>query len=66
VVAIAAQDAGKEALARWAAGDQAAFAWIVGEYQGMVFSIAYHFLRDQWLAEELSAKLKSLVVQFKT
>jgi RNA polymerase sigma-70 factor (ECF subfamily) len=57
VVAIAARDAGKAALARWATGDQTAFAWIVGEYQSMVFSIAYHFLRDRGLAEELAQEV---------
>ena len=57
MVAIAARDAGKAALARWATGDQTAFAWIVGEYQSMVFSIAYHFLRDRGLAEELAQEV---------
>jgi RNA polymerase sigma-70 factor (ECF subfamily) len=57
VVAIAAKESGKEALARSAGGDQSAFAWIVREHQTMVFSIAYHFLRDRWLAEELAQEV---------
>jgi len=44
-------------LARSARGDQAAFAWIMREHQAMVFSIAYHFLRDRWLAEELAQEV---------
>ena len=54
LVAHAAVNEGREALARSAHGDQAAFAMIVREHQGMVFSMAYHFLRDRWLAEELA------------
>jgi len=57
VVAIAAIDAGKATLARAAGGDPSAFAWIVGEHQAMVFGIAYHFLRDRWLAEELAQEV---------
>jgi len=57
VVAIAARVAEKEALARSAVGDPSAFACIVREHQGMVFSIAYHFLRDRWLAEELAQEV---------
>jgi RNA polymerase sigma-70 factor (ECF subfamily) len=41
-------------LARSASGDEAAFADIVREHQAMVFSIAYHFLRDRSLAEDLA------------
>jgi hypothetical protein len=33
-------------LALSAGGDELAFAGIVREHQAMVFSIAYHFLRD--------------------
>lgn len=36
---------------------RAAFAEIVGEHQGMVFSIAYHFLRDRALAEEIAQEV---------
>lgn len=35
-------------------GDEADFAGIVRAHQGMVFSIAYHFLRDRSLAEDLA------------
>ena len=38
-------------------GDQAGFAEIVEEHQGMVFSIAYHFLRNSSLAEELAQEV---------
>ena len=38
-------------------GDQAAFEQIVHQHQGMVFSLAYHFLRDRSLAEELSQEV---------
>lgn len=34
-------------------GDSEAFAEIVREYQGMVFSIAWHFLHDRELAEDV-------------
>src|SRR5438552_17555699 len=57
LVADAAVNEGREALARSAHGDQAAFAMIVREHQGMVFSMAYHFLRDRWLAEELAQEV---------
>lgn len=42
---------GKDELAF---GDEADFAGIVRAHQGMVFSIAYHFLRDRSLAEDLA------------
>jgi RNA polymerase sigma-70 factor, ECF subfamily len=42
---------GKDELAF---GDDADFAGIVRAHQGMVFSIAYHFLRDRSLAEDLA------------
>jgi RNA polymerase sigma-70 factor (ECF subfamily) len=45
------------ALARSALGDQLAFAEIVRQHQGMVFSLACHFLRDRWLAEELAQEV---------
>jgi hypothetical protein len=35
-------------------GNKAAFAEIVREHQGMVFSIAYHFLHDRTIAEEVA------------
>jgi RNA polymerase sigma-70 factor (ECF subfamily) len=40
-----------------ATGEIPAFADIVGEYQGMVFGLAYHFLRDRGLAEELAQEV---------
>jgi RNA polymerase sigma-70 factor, ECF subfamily len=46
-----------EILARSARGDHLAFAEIVREHQGMVFSLAYHFLRDRALAEELAQEV---------
>ena len=45
------------ALARSALGDQLAFAEIVRQHQGMVFSLACYFLRDRWLAEELAQEV---------
>jgi len=45
------------ALARSALGDQLAFAEIVRQHQGMVFSMACHFLRDRSLAEELAQEV---------
>jgi len=32
------------------------FEAVVREYQAMVFSLAYHFLRDQGIAEELAPR----------
>ncbi len=43
-----------EALAAAIAGDGGAFAQLVREHQGMVFSVAYNFLRDSARAEELA------------
>jgi len=51
-VTTSALDRCEEALARMAKGDLSAFADIVKEHQSMVFSIAYHFLHDQSLADE--------------
>jgi RNA polymerase sigma-70 factor (ECF subfamily) len=52
------QTAGPEdTLARSALGDQAAFADIVRQHQGMVFGLAMHFLRDRALAEELAQEV---------
>ncbi len=42
------------ALARWARGDPSAFEEIVREHQAMVFSMAYYFLRDRSVAEEIA------------
>ena len=38
-------------------GDHRAFAEIVREHQGMVFSIAWHFLSDRALAEDLAQEV---------
>ncbi len=38
-------------------GDAQAFADLVREHQGMVFSIAYHFLQDRSLAEDLAQEV---------
>jgi len=46
-----------EVLARSVQGDHLAFAEIVREHQSMVFSLAYHFLRDRSLAEELAQEV---------
>lgn len=57
------QTAGREderlnlALTQSAQGDSLAFATLVQEHQGMVFSIAYHFLRDRALAEDLGQEV---------
>ena len=45
------------ALIRSAQGDPLAFAELVREHQGMVFSIAYHFLQDSALAEDLAQEV---------
>lgn len=45
------------ALAQSARGDSLAFATLVQEHQGMVFSIAYHFLHDRALAEDLAQEV---------
>ena len=46
-----------QALLQAAAGDRDAFAQIVREHASMVFSIGYHCLRDQGVAEELSQEV---------
>jgi len=43
-----------ETLGRLAKGDVSAFEEIVKEHQSMVFSIAYHFLHDRSLADEVA------------
>lgn len=43
-----------EALAAAIRGDAAGFAALVREHQSLVFSVAYHFLRDRARAEELA------------
>jgi RNA polymerase sigma-70 factor, ECF subfamily len=45
------------ALQRSAQGDSTAFAELVREHQGMVFSIAYHYLQDRSLAEDLAQEV---------
>jgi RNA polymerase sigma-70 factor, ECF subfamily len=45
------------ALERASQGDSAAFAELVREHQGMVFSIAYHYLQDRSLAEDLAQEV---------
>ena len=47
----------QETLARATEGDQAAFAEIVRQHQAMVFSLAYHFLHDRGVAEELAQEV---------
>lgn len=47
----------KLALARSAQGDELAFADLVRQHQSMVFSIAYHFLQDRSLAEDLAQEV---------
>lgn len=48
---------GEALLTKSRKGDQSAFADIVREHQSMVFSIAWHFLRDRALAEELGQEV---------
>jgi RNA polymerase sigma-70 factor, ECF subfamily len=50
-------DQTEEALALAASGDDFAFARLVRTHQSMVFSLAYHFLRDRALAEELAQEV---------
>lgn len=45
------------ALRRASGGDSTAFAELVREHQGMVFSIAYHYLQDRSLAEDLAQEV---------
>lgn len=45
------------ALTQSAQGDSQAFAELVQQHQGMVFSIAYHFLHDRALAEDLAQEV---------
>jgi RNA polymerase sigma-70 factor (ECF subfamily) len=45
------------ALTLSAQGDSLAFAELVQKHQGMVFSIAYHFLHDRALAEDLAQEV---------
>lgn len=47
----------EEALIRATGGDPAAFADLVREHQAMVFSLAWHFLRDRSGAEELAQEV---------
>jgi RNA polymerase sigma-70 factor (ECF subfamily) len=44
-------------VAKSAQGDPAAFTEIVRDYQSMVFSLAYHFLRNRSAAEELAQEV---------
>ena len=53
----ALEDSVERSLARCAVGDSSAFADIVREHQTMVYSLALHFLRNQWLAEELAQEV---------
>jgi len=46
-----------DTIERSASGDQFAFEQIVRQHQGMVFSMACHFLRDRSLAEELAQEV---------
>jgi RNA polymerase sigma-70 factor (ECF subfamily) len=51
------EDRLEAALSRSAQGDSTAFAELVREHQGMVFSIAYHYLQDRALAEDLAQEV---------
>jgi RNA polymerase sigma-70 factor, ECF subfamily len=44
-------------LTRAQAGDRSAFAEIIKHHQAMVFSIAYHFLNDPSVAEEVAQEI---------
>jgi len=52
-----ADDLAGAQLARAAAGDHGAFAAIVRQHQGMVYSMALNFLRDHAGAEELAQEV---------
>ena len=41
-------------LQRAQTGDQAAFGWIIGHHQAMVFSAALHFFRNRTSAEDIA------------
>ena len=47
----------KAALAQAVRGDQSAFAEIVTQHQAMVFSIAWHYLQDRSLAEDVAQEV---------
>ncbi len=47
----------EEILTRAARGEQTAFTQLVREHQSMVYSLAYHSLRDQPVAEELAQEV---------
>lgn len=47
----------EQALWRCRGGDRDAFAVLVREHQAMVFSIAYNFLRNDAVAEELAQEV---------
>ena len=51
------EDRLKLALTGSVQGDSMAFAELVREHQGMVFSIAYHYLQDRSLAEDLAQEV---------
>jgi RNA polymerase sigma-70 factor (ECF subfamily) len=50
-------DQADDALERAAKGDQSAFGELVEVHQAKVFSLAYHFLRDRGVAEELAQEV---------
>lgn len=52
-----ADDLASAQLAQAAAGDAGAFAAIVRQHQGMVYSMALHFLRNHAVAEELAQEV---------
>jgi RNA polymerase sigma-70 factor, ECF subfamily len=47
----------QDAVAGLAKGEAPSFEWIVRRYQGMVFSLAYHFSHDRALAEDLAQEV---------
>ena len=47
----------QDAVAGLAKGESPSFEWMVRRYQGMVFSLAYHFSRDRALAEDLAQEV---------
>jgi len=51
------EDRLKLALTQSVKGDSLAFAELVQQHQSMVFSIAYHFLHDRALAEDLAQEV---------
>lgn len=55
-----------ETLARFARGEQEAFAQVMKEHQAMVYSLALHFLGDPSLAEDVAQDVFLLLYENRT